>query len=91
LLRDTVSNQQLRRVERRRSLPARMTQAVQVFLHKRFLGPALGGQILTGRVPLPLRLLHRFPRLRRIPARVVGLGFRPEHIHTPDSHARPAH
>jgi hypothetical protein len=34
--------------------------------------------------PLPLRLMARFPFLRRIPARVVGIGVRPEHICTPD-------
>jgi hypothetical protein len=32
------------------------------------------------RVPLLVRMLQRFPMLRRIPARIVGLGFRPEHI-----------
>ena len=34
--------------------------------------------------PLLLRLLHRFPMLRRLPARLLGLGFRPEHIRTPE-------
>jgi hypothetical protein len=38
-------------------------------------------------MPLPLRLLQRFPALRRIPARMIGLGFRPEHVHTTDTHA----
>jgi hypothetical protein len=31
-----------------------------------------------------LRLLARFPLLRRLPARLLGLGFRPEHIRTPE-------
>ena len=35
-------------------------------------------------LPWPLRLLRRFPILARIPARLVGIGVRPEHIHTPD-------
>ena len=35
--------------------------------------------------PLALRLMARFAPLRRIPARLVGLGVRPEHVHTPDS------
>ena len=34
--------------------------------------------------PLPLRLMSRFALLRRIPARLVGMGVRPEHVHTPD-------
>jgi hypothetical protein len=31
-------------------------------------------------LPWPLKLLQRWPMLRRIPARLVGIGFRPEHI-----------
>jgi len=34
------------------------------------------------RLPLPLKLLQQFPVLRRIPARMLGLGFRPEHVCT---------
>jgi hypothetical protein len=37
--------------------------------------------------PLALRLMARFAPLRRIPARIVGMGVRPEHVHTPDSRA----
>jgi 2-polyprenyl-6-methoxyphenol hydroxylase-like FAD-dependent oxidoreductase len=77
----------LQKVQARREFPTRMTQAVQVFAHKRFIGPALATQAPLKRLPLPLFLLKHFPILRRIPARMVGLGFRPEHIHTPDSHA----
>jgi hypothetical protein len=32
--------------------------------------------------PLPVRLLQRWPALRRIPARIIGIGFRPEHVRT---------
>jgi 2-polyprenyl-6-methoxyphenol hydroxylase-like FAD-dependent oxidoreductase len=77
----------LQKVQARREFPTRMTQAVQVFAHKRFIGPALATQAPLKRLPLPLFLLKHFPILRGIPARMVGLGFRPEHIHTPDSHA----
>jgi 2-polyprenyl-6-methoxyphenol hydroxylase-like FAD-dependent oxidoreductase len=76
----------LQKVQARREFPTRMTQAVQIFAHKRFIGPALATKAPLKRLPLPLFLLKHFPILRRIPARVVGLGFRPEHIHTPDSH-----
>jgi 2-polyprenyl-6-methoxyphenol hydroxylase-like FAD-dependent oxidoreductase len=85
LLRGTVSEQDLRQVQRRRSFPTRMTQAVQVFMHRRFISPALARQTPIRRLPLPFRLLQQFPWLRRIPARIVGLGFRPEHIRTPDT------
>jgi 2-polyprenyl-6-methoxyphenol hydroxylase-like FAD-dependent oxidoreductase len=77
----------LQKVQARREFPTRMTQAVQIFAHKRFIGPALATKAPLKRLPLPLFLLKHFPILRRIPARMVGLGFRPEHIHTPDSHA----
>jgi 2-polyprenyl-6-methoxyphenol hydroxylase-like FAD-dependent oxidoreductase len=78
----------LHKVQARREFPTRMTQAVQVFAHKRFIGPALASKAPLKRLPLPLALLKHFPILRRIPARMVGLGFRPEHIRTPDNHLR---
>lgn len=40
------------------------------------------------RAPLPLRMLKRFPFLCRIPARIIGIGFRPEHVHTDEAMAR---
>jgi 2-polyprenyl-6-methoxyphenol hydroxylase-like FAD-dependent oxidoreductase len=76
----------LHKVQGRREFPTRMTQRLQIFAHKRFIGPALAAKAPLKRLPLPLALLKHFPILRRIPARMVGLGFRPEHIHTPDSH-----
>jgi hypothetical protein len=33
--------------------------------------------------PFAVRLLNRYKLLRRIPARVVGIGFRPEHVRSP--------
>jgi 2-polyprenyl-6-methoxyphenol hydroxylase-like FAD-dependent oxidoreductase len=90
LLRGAVSDQQLRQVQKRRTYPTRMTQAFQVFAHKHFLGPALSDAPPIHRLPLPLKLLHQFPVLRRIPARLLGLGFRSEHVHTSDSKSKPA-
>jgi len=71
----------LRRVQRRREWPTRMTQRLQVFMQNGIIGPALGS---TGpfAAPLPIRLMQQFPILRRIPARIVGMGFRPEHVST---------
>lgn len=71
-------------VQRRRMLPIRLTQAMQVFIQNRIIGRVLGSTRPTT-VPWPLRLLQRFPVLRRIPARVVGVGFRPEHVRTPEA------
>jgi len=89
----TMSDGQLRKVQERREFPTRMTQRMQVFAHKHFLGPAIRSKTAAPRLPLPFRLLRRFPILRRIPARVIGLGFRPEHVQTPDVHEaqRPNH
>ena len=71
-------------VQARRELPTRVTQRVQVFVQKYVLFRTISGRGPT-KLPWPLRLLNRFPRLRRIPARFVGLGVRPEHIRTPDA------
>jgi 2-polyprenyl-6-methoxyphenol hydroxylase-like FAD-dependent oxidoreductase len=83
LKRGSVSTGDLDRVQRRRERPTVWTQFIQVTVQNRVIAPLLAA---TGKVsaPLPLRLLHWFPYLRRIPARVIGLGFRPEHVRTPD-------
>ena len=70
----------LAQVQKRREFPMRMTQAFQVLVQNRVLAPMLGG--VVGRPPLVMRLLQRFPALRALPARWIGLGVRPEHIHT---------
>ena len=56
-----------------------MTQGLQVAVQRRIIAPVLGG---TGPLtpPLALRLLAKVPFLPRIPARLVGLGIRPEHV-----------
>ena len=74
-----VAEEDLAAVQRRRDLPTRMTQRMQLFLQERVIGRVLAGAGPRG-LPWPLRLLQRFPVLRRIPARVVGMGFRPEHV-----------
>jgi hypothetical protein len=33
--------------------------------------------------PLLVRLLARCPALRRLPARLIGIGVRPEHVRAP--------
>ena len=68
-------------VQRRRELPTRLTQGTQVLIQNRIIGPVLASR---GPLPLPwpLRLLRRFPALRRIPARLIGMGVRPEHVRT---------
>ena len=69
----------LRRVQQRRELPTRVTQWLQVTVQRRIIARVLVG---TGplKPPLAVRLLAKIPFLRRIPARIVGLGVRPEHV-----------
>jgi 2-polyprenyl-6-methoxyphenol hydroxylase-like FAD-dependent oxidoreductase len=74
-----------RAIQKRREFPTKVTQAAQVFIHKNFIRPALSHKAPVQKLPLLLRLLQQFPVLRRIPARAVGVGVRPEHIHTPDT------
>jgi 2-polyprenyl-6-methoxyphenol hydroxylase-like FAD-dependent oxidoreductase len=84
LLKREAIDERLDEIQKRREYPTRMTQGLQVFAHKRFIGPALRSKAPIRRLPLPLELLQIFPALRRIPARIVGLGFRPEHVRSPD-------
>jgi 2-polyprenyl-6-methoxyphenol hydroxylase-like FAD-dependent oxidoreductase len=72
----------LQAVQRRREFPTRATQQLQLFIQNRVIGRVLES---TGQLspPLALRLLGKWPLLRRIPARLVGLGFRPEHVLSP--------
>jgi 2-polyprenyl-6-methoxyphenol hydroxylase-like FAD-dependent oxidoreductase len=72
----------LRRVQKRRDFPTRMTQKFQVAAHNKVVHPLLKNELNFSKIPLPLRLLRDFPIFRRIPARIIGLGFRPEHVKT---------
>jgi 2-polyprenyl-6-methoxyphenol hydroxylase-like FAD-dependent oxidoreductase len=83
LRRRQVTDADLQAVQERREMPVRRIQAGQVFVHRRMFGP--GGQPFP--FPWPARKLIGLlaPLLRRVGARVVGLGFRPEHVRTPDA------
>jgi 2-polyprenyl-6-methoxyphenol hydroxylase-like FAD-dependent oxidoreductase len=79
LLNGQIQEADLRAVQMRREKPARLTQKLQVFLHRHLLERIFdSAQMISS--PLPMRLLETFPRLRSLPARMVGIGFRPEHI-----------
>jgi 2-polyprenyl-6-methoxyphenol hydroxylase-like FAD-dependent oxidoreductase len=73
----------LQKIQWRRELPTRLTQWAQVQVQERILGRALGSTQQFS-APWFLRLFKRFPVLRRIPARLIGIGVRPEHVRTPD-------
>jgi 2-polyprenyl-6-methoxyphenol hydroxylase-like FAD-dependent oxidoreductase len=81
---NSLSDHDLAAVQRRREFPTRATQKLQVAIQNRVIR-----RVLSSTQPLsvswPLRLMQRSRLLRGIPARVVGMGFRPEHVRTPES------
>ena len=80
--RGSVTDDDLRRVQRRRAPATRVVQRFQVLFQNRVVAPILNSRARTLTVPSALRLFVRFPWLRRIPARIVGIGLRPEHVKT---------
>jgi 2-polyprenyl-6-methoxyphenol hydroxylase-like FAD-dependent oxidoreductase len=69
----------LKKVQARRDFPTRATQSLQLRMQNSIIAPTLAA---TGKIkpPLVLRLLTSIPLLSRIPARLLALGFRPEHV-----------
>jgi 2-polyprenyl-6-methoxyphenol hydroxylase-like FAD-dependent oxidoreductase len=82
LRRGAVTMEHLGQVQKRREWPTRVTQRIQVVLQNRIIATVLGASRPLA-PPLAVRLLNRIPVLRRIPARLVGLGIRAEHVTTP--------
>jgi 2-polyprenyl-6-methoxyphenol hydroxylase-like FAD-dependent oxidoreductase len=82
LLAGSVSRRDLDAVQRRREFPTRATQRLQLIVQNRVIGRVLES---TAKIspPFAVRVLDRVPFLRRFPARLIGLGFRPEHVSTP--------
>lgn len=76
----SLTDDDLRKVQRRREWPTRMTQRLQVLMQNRIFGPIVAGGSGSAPPPAALRLLMRLPFLPRLTARVIGMGFRPEHL-----------
>jgi 2-polyprenyl-6-methoxyphenol hydroxylase-like FAD-dependent oxidoreductase len=78
-----VSDDDLHAVQQRREFPTRATQRLQLVLQNNVIQ-----RVLASSEPLtlawPFKLMQRWPFLRRIPARVIGMGFRPEHVAMPE-------
>lgn len=79
LRKKAVDDALLHEVQKRRELPARWTQGLQLFIQNRIIKRVLSTDKPVS-VPKIFRLLQWLPFLRRIPGRLVGLGFRPEHV-----------
>jgi 2-polyprenyl-6-methoxyphenol hydroxylase-like FAD-dependent oxidoreductase len=83
LLAGVVGEDLLGQVQERREFPTRMIQRAQVFIQERVITGVLGNREEI-KPPFLVKLLWAVPILRRIPARIVGIGIRPEHIRTPE-------
>ena len=75
-----LATSDLAAVQRRREWPARVTQRAQIAVQNEVLAPVLAGSSAPADLPLPVKLLQRFALLRRLPARLVGIGVRPERV-----------
>jgi 2-polyprenyl-6-methoxyphenol hydroxylase-like FAD-dependent oxidoreductase len=82
---ETLQDEDLDSVRRRRLFPVKVIQGLQVAVHNRVLKPAVCGARRSLKVPWPLKLLDSYAWLRRWPAQILGLGVRPEHVRSPDS------
>jgi 2-polyprenyl-6-methoxyphenol hydroxylase-like FAD-dependent oxidoreductase len=80
---NAVTSEHLAAVQERREFPMKVIQRMQVVVQNRLLSPALSSTERP-KPPFVMRLMMWFPVLRRLPARVLGLGVRPEHIATPE-------
>jgi 2-polyprenyl-6-methoxyphenol hydroxylase-like FAD-dependent oxidoreductase len=77
-----LTDADLQAVQRRRTLPTRLIQGMQVAVQQRILDPVIGSDKPIA-APWPLRLFNHLPWLARIPARLIGVGVRPEHVRSP--------
>ena len=75
-----VTVDELAQVQKRREFPVKFIQALQVQIHKRINGRTSGSE---NNLPVLPRLFLWFPFLRALPARLIGLGPRPEHVRSP--------
>src|SRR5215813_5982141 len=75
----SVTIADLAKVQKRRTFPTWATQGLQVFIQNRVIDPVLRSKTVI-KTPAVLRLTQHWTFLQRIPARVIGMGFRPEHI-----------
>jgi len=78
----SISDQDLARVQKRRAWPTKATQNMQVFFQNNLVSRALAS---SGKFEPPwvMRLFVYFPILRRLPARLIGMGVRPERVTSP--------
>jgi 2-polyprenyl-6-methoxyphenol hydroxylase-like FAD-dependent oxidoreductase len=80
-----LTSDHLARVQARREWPTRVTQQIQLIIQNRIIRRVLTHS-QRPKAPRLAKLLNWIPILQRIPARVIGIGVRPEHIQTGEAH-----
>ena len=79
-----VTDEDLQAIEERRTLPMRFTQWLQLTIQRRVISRVLASHERP-KAPAFFKLFGVFPILRSIPALLVGIGIRPEHVQTPEA------
>ncbi len=79
-----VTDDDLEAIQQRRTLPVRFTQWLQLTVQRRIISRVLESHERPKPPPF-FKLFNVFPVLRRIPARLLGIGIRPEHVRTPEA------
>jgi 2-polyprenyl-6-methoxyphenol hydroxylase-like FAD-dependent oxidoreductase len=82
-----AADHELAAVQKRREFPTRATQRMQILIQNNVIKRVLRSSRIEA--PWLLKVVDRWPLLQRIPARLVGVGFRPEHVETPEVHTSP--
>ena len=77
------SEQELDAVQKRRTFPVRMTQAMQVAVQNNLISRVIKPGDKPLQVPIFLRLISSVPWLQTLAGRLVAVGVRPEHVHSP--------
>jgi 2-polyprenyl-6-methoxyphenol hydroxylase-like FAD-dependent oxidoreductase len=77
-----ITNGVLQQIQKRRELPTRVVQRAQLLIQNSIITRILARPGQRMRPPWIVRALGSSDLLRRIPARLVGLGFRREHVTT---------
>lgn len=75
----------LHKVHDRRIRAVKLTQGMQKMVQDTIIAPLLASTEPMDAPPLAAKLLDRIPLLRRIPAQIIGMGFRPEHVRSPEA------
>ncbi len=82
----TVTDDDLQAIQERRTLPVKFTQWLQLNIQRQIISRVLASQARP-KPPQILKLFNVLPVLRRIPAYLIGIGIRPEHVRTPEAAA----